>query len=225
MDFKSYYDEKWLARASYFSVHRLRFLQTWDFAQKLSLPRTGQVLDVGGVGPLSAYLSEVRGWSCAETGSDLRYPLQDVPPDYFDLVLCTETIEHIKDRETHSISELEAFNYSGILSLLQELRRVVKPVGSLILSTPNANSYITLQKWLFGEVLLMDPRHVREFSMRDLSRVVCESSLHVLMAETINSWDEIFGDSVQQLRSGLGKISSFGDVERGDNLLIAARKA
>lgn len=230
MEFTRYYDQQWLSQASYFEVHRLRFLQTWDFVQRLPLPDTGRVLDVGGIGPIAAYLSEFKGWACAETRCDLRYPLSATslspgppPPDQFDLVLCTETIEHIKDRESSDIADLEGFNYSGIRSLLQELRRVARPLGSVVISTPNSNSYITLQKWLSGELLLMDPAHVREFSMKDLLRVVAESALHLQNAVTIDSWDHQFGDSVKKLRSRLGGLDR--DVERGDNLLVAACKA
>lgn len=218
MTFEAYYDTHWLAKAGYFEIHRQRFLQSWDFLNALSLPPAGSVLDVGGIGPLSAYLDEAHGWTTYQTKTDLRYPIA-APSDAFDLVICTETIEHIKDVDSREISDLESFNYSGVVAMLGELRRAMKDAGRLFITTPNANSFITLEKWLDGELLLMDPLHVREFSVRDLSRIAMQIGLTPQIVKTVESWGSPRPWKVAALKKILADIPDFDQSERGDNIL------
>jgi SAM-dependent methyltransferase len=82
-----------------------------------------------------------------ELEPDAPLPLDDAA---FDLVLCAETIEHVRD----------------VQLLLSEIRRVLRPGGTLALTTP-AN-------------LPLGPRpdplspHLRQFTRRSLSRVLDE---------------------------------------------------
>lgn len=82
-----------------------------------------------------------------ELEPDAPLPLDDAA---FDLVLCAETIEHVRD----------------VQLLLSEMRRVLRPGGTLALTTP-AN-------------LPLGPRpdplspHLRQFTRRSLSRVLDE---------------------------------------------------
>lgn len=222
--FEKYYDEKWLGLDAYFKTHRARFMQTWSFVQQLSLPERGRVLDVGGLGPVAAYLAEAGGWSADQTNSDLRYDLTSMPSDTFDLVLCTETIEHIKDRESSVIQDLEAFNFSGVLSMLLELRRGAKKDGFVVVTTPNANSYISLHKWVMGEALMMDPKHVREFSVSDLTWVMQKAGLRVFATDVVSSWEDSFDGLVLELKRRLEGLKQIHSVPRGDNIMMAAMK-
>lgn len=217
MRFLSYYDEEWAPKGDYFRVHRNRFLQSWEFIESLGLPSTGTVLDVGGAGPLSLYLQDYCGWTSRWSMTDLRHSL-DFESDTFDLAICTETIEHIKDVDSSEISDLELFNYSGVIRMLEELKRVMKSGGFLFLTTPNANSFITLSKWLSGEVLLMDPNHVREFSIRDLKRVATQVGLETKAIRTFDSWAQEFGSGVAELAALLESLPSAKAVERDDNI-------
>jgi SAM-dependent methyltransferase len=218
MLFSDFYDTQWLKLGGYFAHHRKRFSQTWDMIQSLPLPSHGTVFDVGGIGPLAAYLNSERGWQMNESKVDLRGPL---PFDnaHFDLVICTETIEHIKDVDSLKITDLEVFNYSGIINMLCELRRVLSEKGFLIVTTPNANSMLTLDKWLYGEILLMDPQHIREFTVRDLSRVATLSGLCVHNICVVDSWEESLDQSAAEIRQCFLNHLSFTSVDRGDNIL------
>lgn len=218
-EFEQYYDAEWLGLADYFRIHRARFIQTFDFARRQCDSPMGRALDVGGVGPVSAYFEKRFGWSVDKTETDLRKPLA-IRDDAYDLILCTETIEHIKDVESCEIRDLEAFNYSGIHSMLRELRRAMKTTGRLVITTPNANSYITLHKWLGGENLLMDPQHVREFSVADLKRVAAQCGLVEIVVSTIDSWQD-FGGYVAELKKTLQRFPDIGRIERGDNIIAA----
>lgn len=222
--FQTFYDDQWLGLDPYFKVHRSRFLQTWWFVQRLGLPPRGRVLDVGGVGPVAAYLADALGWAAESTSTDLRYELGTMPSDAYDLVLCTETLEHIKDRDSTAIRDLEAFNFSGVLSLLGELARGCSKHGWLVVTTPNANSYISLHKWVAGEALMLDPRHVREFSVSELQALMQKSGLRVLASEVVTSWESSFGGTVAELKRRLADLADRQGVPRGDNIMMAAMK-
>ncbi|MFH1745309.1 MAG: class I SAM-dependent methyltransferase [bacterium] len=72
--------------------------------------------------------------------------------DYFDLVISFETIEHIEDDN----------------GFLKEINRILKPGGTLILSTPNkASSY----RDLFAKKPY-NPFHVREYKRRQLNKLL-----------------------------------------------------
>jgi SAM-dependent methyltransferase len=87
-----------------------------------------------------------------ELGPDAALPFDD---GSFDLVLCAETIEHVRD----------------VQLLLSEIRRVLRPGGTLALTTP-ANR-------LFGR--RPDPLspHLRFFTRRSLRRLLGELGFEV----------------------------------------------
>jgi ubiquinone/menaquinone biosynthesis C-methylase UbiE len=62
----------------------------------------------------------------------------DFPDASFDKVLCSEVIEHIPDAPR----------------ALREIRRVLKPRGSLVLSTPNRGSWYGFERYWILETLL-----------------------------------------------------------------------
>ena len=221
MTFETYYDKHWLPLGSYLSHHRKRFLQTWASLSDHLTKHAGTVLDVGGVGPIGAYLATL-GWTTLESKVDLRGPLPFMA-DLFDLVLCTETIEHIKDIESSAISDLEACNYSGVRNMLRELHRVLRPNGYLLITTPNASSLHTLSKWLHGEVLLMDPGHVREFTPLELRRIVEGCGFEQHDSRIVDSWSPGSLISEASLRSMLRLHRNFAAVSRQDNIISIYR--
>ncbi len=75
-------------------------------------------------------------------GSCTALPIAD---DSIDLVVSFETIEHIRDQE----------------EMLDEIRRVLKPDGSLLLSTPDRDVYT-------AELHRDNPFHVRELNLGEL---------------------------------------------------------
>jgi len=65
----------------------------------------------------------------------------DFPDSYFDKILCSEVIEHIPE----------------IRKSLMEMRRVLKPGGTLVLSTPNRASLYGFERYYIWQGLLQRP--------------------------------------------------------------------
>jgi SAM-dependent methyltransferase len=222
MEFDRFYDSEWLGQHAYFAHHRERFLQTWRAVAPFAA-EGGRVLDAGGVGPVASWLGRL-GWDLDGTSVDLRGPLP-LPDAAFDLVLCTEVIEHIKDVDSSELRDLEAFNYSGVSVMLREFRRVLKPPGRLLVTTPNAASWHMLSKWLHGELLLADPAHVREFTPAELERVAASCGLRLESLKSVDSWHQgrvPMADAVAQLLRDAGWALV---AEREDNLIALFRPA
>jgi SAM-dependent methyltransferase len=201
-------------------------VQTWEALHASLQGPPGAVLDVGGAGPLGCALARL-GWSVSDSSVDLRGPLPFADGS-FDLVVCTEVIEHIKDVESARIEDLEAFNYSGVENLLRELRRGLRPGGRLIVTTPNAASWHTLSKWLYGELLLSDPNHVREFTAAELERVARHCGLAPVWIRGVESWDlghTAASDALRRRIEEDAAFAAFSGVDRRDNLIALFERA
>lgn len=136
----------------------------------------GRALDVGcGDGRLSAALdaealtaadvsavalerarTRLPGAALVELDPDAPFPLDDAS---FDLVLCAETVEHVRD----------------VQLLLSEIRRVLRPGGELALTTPAAPPLVRP-----GEPL---SPHLRRFTRRSLSRVLGDLGFEIRSLE------------------------------------------
>lgn len=73
----------------------------------------------------------------------------------FDVVVCTEVIEHIENPE----------------KAIEEMKRVLKPDGILIISFPN-ESLTTLLRFLLRRKPVKNPEHLNSFSPADIKRLV-----------------------------------------------------
>jgi 2-polyprenyl-3-methyl-5-hydroxy-6-metoxy-1,4-benzoquinol methylase len=89
--------------------------------------------------------------------SDLETGL-DYPNETFDIVFCSEVIEHTTTPE----------------SLAAEMRRVLEPRGLLMLSTPNSALWLYRLLGLFGYTVgeIQHPKHFQFFSRRSLIRLL-----------------------------------------------------
>ena len=90
-----------------------------------------------------------------ELEPDAALPLGD---SAFDLVLCAETLEHVRD----------------VQLLLSEARRVLRPGGTLALATPAHGRATALAALVRGWGAVLDPfsPHLRFFDRRSLARAL-----------------------------------------------------
>jgi 2-polyprenyl-3-methyl-5-hydroxy-6-metoxy-1,4-benzoquinol methylase len=98
---------------------------------------------------------------CLHVDANQRLPFED---GSFDLVWCSEVIEHLQD---------PAFS-------LAELRRVTKPGGLLVLTTPNSYAWLFRFIALFGLTPQRIQRkdHVQFFDLRDIKRLAPDAELY-----------------------------------------------
>jgi SAM-dependent methyltransferase len=97
-----------------------------------------------------------------EVERDAALPLVD---SRFDLVLCAETIEHVRD----------------VQLLLSEARRVLRPGGTLAVTTPAHGRLTALAVLVGGFERSFDPLspHIRFFTRRSLREVLSQTGFDV----------------------------------------------
>ena len=139
-----------------------RHLIAYHEAQKLI---TGNVLEIGsgegyGIRILAPDAETYTAVDKHETPHDenepnIRFTQMNVPPlagladESFDVVVTFQVIEHIKDDKY----------------FLQEIMRVLKPKGLLILTTPNINMSLTRNPW-----------HIREYTLNEMTKLISKFS-------------------------------------------------
>jgi SAM-dependent methyltransferase len=145
-----------------------------------ALPQVGDALDLGcGDGRLTAELraasvvgADVSAVALARAARRVSQVVR-VEPDEplpfgdgsFDLVLCAETLEHVRD----------------VQLLLSEARRVLRPGGTFAVTTPAHGRLTALRLLVRGWESEFDPLspHLRFFTRRSLARLLGELGFEV----------------------------------------------
>ncbi|GFK94169.1 putative S-adenosylmethionine-dependent methyltransferase/MSMEI_2290 [Fundidesulfovibrio magnetotacticus] len=152
------------------------------FLRALSLPGK-RCLDVGpgtgrwlrflqaeGAGPLcaadiSAEALALAAPLCEKVQKlDLERDVLDFPDASFDLAVSFEVLEHLADPD----------NY------VRELRRVVRPGGSILMSVPNVVSFISRVRVALGGLppaISQDPTHLRHYRRKDVAALLARHGL------------------------------------------------
>jgi 2-polyprenyl-3-methyl-5-hydroxy-6-metoxy-1,4-benzoquinol methylase len=128
---------------------------------------------IHGVDVSEAAISQYRAHGFEGSVADIEVGL-DYPDGRFDIVFCSEVVEHLTAPEL----------------LLAEINRVLKPGGALVLSTPNSAFWLYRVLGILGFTLseLQHPKHFQFFSRRSLLKLLDGASLRLRQAAGRNMY-------------------------------------
>ncbi|WP_197272473.1 hypothetical protein, partial [Brevundimonas sp. AAP58] len=188
------------------------------------LERSPLVLELGAISRVGTFAVECLGVDCRPLEQDLRYRF-DLPSCAFDSVLCLEKLCQTKDvPEVEDTAELAtSFNYSGVMNMLRESFRVLRPGGTLLVTAPNASSLDVIARVMRGDTPhLFDP-NVRELTPTQVRCFGERAGFHLEAFGTIFAWqtaDAELRGNVLQFISDMG----FDASNRGDDAVYVFRK-
>jgi SAM-dependent methyltransferase len=114
--------------------------------------------------------------------ADLDQPLE-VPDASFDVVVAGELLEHLRDPQ----------------ALVAEIRRVLRPGGTLVASVPNAYRLKGRLRFLFGRPPESDPTHLQMFSAADVRTLLSgleDPQLHFVAGRLVPLHPRLFANDI-----------------------------
>ena len=216
-----------LSNNRYLKGHINRLKESFYFLEK-HLKNDQKIIDVGSYGHFTKLLSKIYTSSFDLTNFELRdeFPIES---EKYDMSLCMEVIEHLKDKDSNNLEYISSFRHTGILNLLCEINRILKNGGILFLTTPNLSTYLSILKILRYDNPYFFSPHPRELSINELKTLLTKTGFEILEIETKNVWNEYSIDSERHSKfiSDIKKFSEengFSDELRGDDIFIIAKK-
>ena len=126
----------------------------------------------------------------------------EIPRGYFDLVVCNDVIEHLKDPE----------------AFLAAIRERMTPGGHIIASIPNMRHWEVLwellakKDWRYGQSGILDRTHLRFFTEKSIRRLFEMSGFEIERSAGINGTFEPFRRAI--LRTiGVVTLGYYGDTQ------------
>lgn len=127
--------------------------------------------------------------------------------NYFDIVTCGEVIEHIENKK------LEAF--------LNEISRILKTNGTLIITTPNGNNIS--KKFLNKHGLFINEEHIKEYKFNELKDILLTNGFEIHNYQFINhdlfpmsifseKYPKFYNLFYKTLKSVCKKIITFNEI-------------
>jgi 2-polyprenyl-3-methyl-5-hydroxy-6-metoxy-1,4-benzoquinol methylase len=101
---------------------------------------------------------------------------EEIPNDYFDLVVCNDVIEHMVDHD----------------AFFEKIKLKMKYDGKILMSIPNVRyignllSLIFFKDWQYKDEGILDRTHLRFFTEKSLIRALNEHNFDILKFERIN---------------------------------------
>ncbi len=169
-------------------------------------------------GSLEARLAEARIEFVSQDLDRPPYPLAD---GSFDVAILSEVLEHLREYPLRS---------------LEEVARILRPGGVLVLTTPNAayirkrvklalggSVHTPLQDWLYG---LPHARHAREYTLAELDTLVRRAGLEPVLVTSRHFYRHAGSQSLSA-RAGKALIDAVARraPTLGPSLVVVARRA
>ena len=172
----------------YINTHKKRFKASIQYLVANEILKDGmRVLNIGACDYWREIFCSVKqDIDYTEFTGDIRLP---VDSNNYDLVLCMEVIEHLKDLESPVGSpEFDEFNGSGIKGMLKNCKELLTPGGHLFISTPNTHCYRTMFNWVMGNDLFTYSPHPRELSWAYMKGVI-KRHFDIVHTECFSNWN------------------------------------
>lgn len=213
----------------YVRTHLLRYKLSLEYIQPY-LELNPVILELGNKGyfcKIINYLYPHIQIECIV--SDLRYDFNTNVSDKYDMILCMEVLEHIKDQEhsddilNMSNLHLETFMGDGVISLLSNCNRLMKSTGKLFLTTPNINGYMNIKRIINYDYPFGYEPHPREFTYKNVIYFLEKAGFKVDKLDFFNCWHIL----TQEEKQKIDELSSYFTKEthrEDDMFFIASRK-
>jgi predicted SAM-dependent methyltransferase len=214
-EYSEEYTEAWIP-------HRYRLYLTLEWLKTVvEGPAVG--IETGGSSIVTDLLHERfprARWHNTENDLRDRWEFSD---DFADVIVSTEVLEHLSDPPE---GVQDSFQRTGLLAMLKECYRVIKPGGCLFATTPNAASVWHLESVLDGTPPWYYHLHVREYTIPELSGILGDVGFTVERCQALHCLP------VDENRAAVDHTRAFSILlehgfdtdNRGDDIFLVARK-
>jgi len=211
-------------KTNYLHKHIDRLTKSYLFLEP-ELKDNINILDLGSYGHFTKGIENFNNTITTCVSSfDLRYKSMYSDED-FDLICCMEVLEHIKDRDSDDLNDIAIRKETGVLSLLCEINRILKPEGKLFLTTPNMSTLLSVIRILNYENPNFFLPHVKEYSINELTRLLNTCGFEVERLITENVWGEYSIENYDLSKLELFCYQNgFSLSNRGDDIFLIAKK-
>lgn len=161
-------------------VHYTRWVESWRWIA--SQQQFTRIIDMGGESPFSTAMRKAYPNIVYDTTGerDLRYPI-DIPGPY-DLCLCMEVLEHLRDQDMH----IDEWRADGVVTCLKECARLAPVV---FITTPNLACWHGLRALMNHYNPYMYAPHTYEMTRGMLNRHCTAAGLKFTKYEAIDVWN------------------------------------
>ena len=141
------------------------------------LLRQGEQLEIWGVEPNPEAADVARGKSHKLFNCLFNACSDDLPDNYFDLVICNDVIEHMSDHD----------------HFFKKIKQKMAAGGHLIGSLPNVRYYPVMRNlifkkdWRYEDAGVLDRTHLRFFTQKSMRRCFNEHNFNINMLNGVNS--------------------------------------
>lgn len=203
--------------------HIVRYVETFLRLRKFNLiDKSKSIAETGGFSCISEWL-DINKYNIIKVVGDFRYEIE-YTSESVDILFSLEVFEHIKDKEPRTFDDIVLFNFSGIRQYASECMRVLKPGGTLVLTTPNLCSLVSIARSLSFENPFIYYNHVKEYTPHDIKVEFSNIGFELLEFDTFFSYFYLYLDDRLQQIEKVFSNQEFSRENRGDTSFFIFQK-